>query len=294
VASSEEEAALPGPGLDRMRVAYLRTPGGRQIAYGTVGSGPPVVASPGWVSSLAVIGSGSDPRSSLFQRLVASRTLTLYDRYGTGLSPGEVTGFGLDRAAEELEAVVERIGGPVALLAMSQAGPTALTLAARRPELVSGLVLWGTYANGPATFRRPDLNASIVDLVRAHWGMGSRMLADLYMPGGSAQAARHLGRVLRDSAPADLAADYLAEVFSVDVTDLLPQVRCPTLVLHYRGDRVIPFVGGQQLAAGLPDCSFLPLDGRWHLPKAADLDRIVEAIVEFYDRCATVPSYERP
>jgi pimeloyl-ACP methyl ester carboxylesterase len=151
------------------------------------------------------------------------------------------------------------------------------------------MVLWGTYANGPATFRRPELNASIVDLVRAHWGMGSRVLADLYMPGGSMQAARHLGRVLRDSAPSQVAADYLDEVFEVDVTDLLPSIRCPTLVLHYRGDRVIPFVGGQQLAAGLPDCTFLPLEGRWHLPKAADLDRITEAIGEFYDRCAAVP-----
>jgi pimeloyl-ACP methyl ester carboxylesterase len=94
--------------------------------------------------------------------------------------------------------------------------------------------------------------------------------------------------VLRDSAPPDVAADYLAAVYSVDVRDLLSEVRAPALVLHYRGDRVIPFAGGQQLAAGLPDCSFLPLEGGWHLPKAADLDRITEAIGEFLDRCAAV------
>jgi hypothetical protein len=52
-------------------------------------------------------------------------------------------------------------------------------------------------------------------------------------------------------------------------------------VLHYRGDRLIPFRGGQLMAAALPDATFLPLDGAWHLPDAADLDRVAEAIVEF-------------
>jgi pimeloyl-ACP methyl ester carboxylesterase len=58
-------------------------------------------------------------------------------------------------------------------------------------------------------------------------------------------------------------------------------VRAPALVLHYRGDRVIPFEGGQQLAAALPDATFLPLDGAFHMPDAPDLGRVVDAIAEF-------------
>jgi pimeloyl-ACP methyl ester carboxylesterase len=65
------------------------------------------------------------------------------------------------------------------------------------------------------------------------------------------------------------------------VTELLPQVRAPALVLHYRGDRVIPYGGGQQLAAGLPDARFLPLDGDYHLPDASDLPRIADAVAGF-------------
>jgi DNA-binding SARP family transcriptional activator/pimeloyl-ACP methyl ester carboxylesterase len=272
---------VPSPALDRMRVAYLRLADGRQIAYGKVGSGPSVVASPGWVSSLAVIAAGRDPRSSLFQRLVPHIGLTLYDRYGTGLSPGEVTDYGLDASVAELEAVIERAGAPVHLLGMSQAGPVAVAVAAKRPELVRRLVLWGTYASGPQTFRRADINASVVGMVRAHWGMGSRMFPDLYQPGISPGAARHFARVLRDSAPQDVAAAYLEQVFDVDVSGLLPLVEAPSLVVHYGRDRVIPFVGGQQLAAGLRDCTFLPLEGWWHLPQAADLDRVTEVIREF-------------
>jgi DNA-binding SARP family transcriptional activator/pimeloyl-ACP methyl ester carboxylesterase len=269
------------PGLDRMRISYLWVTAERQIAVGQIGSGPVVVASPGWVSNLHVIGSGQDPRSSIFQRLVASSTLVLYDRYGTGMSPGPVTDFSLAASVAELEAVVRRAGPPVNLLGMSQAGPTAIALAAAHPELVRRLVLWGSYANGPRIFSRPDISASVIALVRAHWGLGSRILSDLYLPEVSAEAARHFARVLRDSAPADVAAAYLEQIFDVDVSALLSRVETPALVLHYRDDRVIPFSGGQQLAAGLPDCSFLALEGRRHLPQAVDLDLVTEAIVDF-------------
>jgi pimeloyl-ACP methyl ester carboxylesterase len=81
--------------------------------------------------------------------------------------------------------------------------------------------------------------------------------------------------------PAEVAAGYLEAVYEADVAALLPRVRAPALVLHYRGDRVIPFRGGQQLAAALPAATFLPLDGAYHLPDAADLDRVVEAVAGF-------------
>jgi pimeloyl-ACP methyl ester carboxylesterase len=169
----------------------------------------------------------------------------------------------------------------VHLLAMSQAGPVTIALAARRPELVGRLVLLGTYASGPELFPDPGLTGSLVEIVRAHWGFGSRLLADLYRPGVSDEGARHLARVLRDSASREVAAGYLQAIYDADVTALLPEVRAPALVLHYRGDRLIPFAGGRQLASGLPDARFLVLDGNYHLPDAADLDRVVEAICEF-------------
>jgi pimeloyl-ACP methyl ester carboxylesterase len=87
-----------------------------------------------------------------------------------------------------------------------------------------------------------------------------------------------LGRVLRDSASTEVAAGFLEEIYRVDVTDLLPEVHQPALVLHYRADRLIHYRGGQQLASELPNARFVPLDGRYHLPDAADLDRIVDAI----------------
>jgi pimeloyl-ACP methyl ester carboxylesterase len=262
-------------------VRYLPHPGGPPIAWATAGAGPRLVVLPGWVSSLEVSASGRDPRSSVMERLARRLCLVMYDRRGTGLSGGQVDDFGVAASVRELRAVVEAVGAPVSLLAMSGAGPIALGLAADHPDLVDRLVLYGTYASGPAVFTDPELRRVMVAMVRAHWGMGSRLIADLYRPGSSPEAALHLARVLRDSADREVAAGYLEAIYDTDVSALLARVRAPALVLHYRGDRVIPFAGGRQLAAALPDASFLPLDGTFHLPDVPHLDRVVEAVTEF-------------
>ena len=267
------------PGLPGLQVRYLRTERGNVLAYGTTGTGPPLVVVLGWVSSLDVVASGRDPRSSLLERLAGRLSTTLYDREGTGLSPGPVRDYSLEASAEELTEIIRTVGPPVSLLAMSAAGPIAVTVAARRPEWVSSLVLFGTFADGPAAFADHQMQEFMVNVVRTHWGMGSKIFADLYRPGSGDGAAWHLARVFRESASADVAAEYLRSMYDHDVSGLLPSVTAPTLVLHYRRDRLIPVRGSQDLAAGLPNATFLPLDGRVHLPDAADLEQIEEAIV---------------
>ena len=282
-------SVVPGrAGLPGMAVRYLRTSAGNVIAYGTTGNGPKVVVLLGWVSSLDVLASGRDPRSSLLERLTGDVRLTLYDRAGSGLSPGPVADYGLEASVAELAEVVRAVGPPVSLLSMSSSGPIALTLAHRRPEWLDSMVLFGTFASGPETFRDSRMYGMIVEIARSHWGVGSKMLADLYRPGLSDEAAWHMARMFRDSASAEVAAGYLESMYPQDVSDLLPQIETPALVLHYRSDRLIWFRGGQQLAAGLPNATFLPLDGRFHLPDAADLDTIERAIVSHVRRYQSV------
>ena len=139
-------------------------------------------------------------------------------------------------------------------------------------------MLFGTFADAFGAFRSPQ---SVVGLARSHWGIGAKMLADLYRPGASPDAVRHLARVLRESADAEVAAGYLEEMHRTNVTDLLPFVVAPALVMHYRGDRVIPYRGSQQLARGLPDARLVSLEGDFHLPDVADLPRIIEVVTAF-------------
>ncbi|OWY63204.1 hypothetical protein B7486_54365, partial [cyanobacterium TDX16] len=268
------------PGLDRLAVRFLPRADGPPLAVGEVGEGPPLVMGPAWVSSLDVIARGQDPRSSVLERLTARHRLTLYDRLGTGLTGGEVTSPSLAASVDELEAVLDDLGGPVPVLAFSQGGPVAVSLAVRRPDLVSSIVFFGSYADGPALFTNAELQDSVVSLMEAHWGLGSRVLADLFRPGASDQAAAHLSRVLRDSAPGPVAAAYLREVYGADVGELLADVAVPCLVLHYRGDKVIPFGGAEQLVRGIPGARLVPLDGDVHVPDAHDLDRITTLITD--------------
>jgi pimeloyl-ACP methyl ester carboxylesterase len=215
-------------------LGYRHYTDGHKIAVAVVGTGPPLVVVPAWVTSIELVASGRDPRASLLERLARRTRLTLYDRLGTGLSRGPaVPDHGLAASAAELEAVLEGSTGPASVLGISQAGPIAVALAARRPDLVRRLVLMGTYADGPATFPSAELRDAAVGLVRAHSRLGTTMLAG------------------------------------------------PALVLHYRNDRLIPFRGGQQLAAGLPDAQFVALEGAYHLPDARDLDTIANAMVTF-------------
>lgn len=248
-------------------------------------AGPVLVVLPAWVSSLAAIGAGTDPRSAFLEHLSEHARLVLYDRYGMGLSAAPVGEISIDHDAAELLAVLDaaRIRQAV-LVALSQAGPPALAFAARHPDRVAGLVLFGTYASGPRTFHRQDLRDSMLGLVRAHWGIGSKALSDLIVPDATAEEAANLARVQREAATPARAAMALEGFYSADVSDLLPSIRCPALVLHYTRDRAIPFRGGQELAALLPNARFVAMDALAQLPRHADLDRITHLIIDFASR----------
>jgi DNA-binding SARP family transcriptional activator/pimeloyl-ACP methyl ester carboxylesterase len=277
-------AVVGAPTLEEMTISYVAS--GRRpevrIAVGRVGEGPTVIAVPAWVTSLDVTMSSRDPRSALLERLAATCRVVTYDQPGTGLSRGPVSQFDVDAGVADLRAVVEHVGGgPVTLLAMSAAGPTAIAFAARYADVVDRLVLLGTFGDPEVAFPNREFSRALVDIVRARWGTGSGMLAQLYRPGSSDDAGRRLATILRDSASGEVGAAYLAACYDADVGHLLPAVRCPVLVLHYRGDKVIPFRGGEHLAQHLPDARFVPLDGRYHLPDLADVERLERTITRF-------------
>ena len=277
---SDDASSEPGgPTIDALSIRRLSRAGMR-LAWAELGAGPPVLVVPAWVSSLDVIVAGRDPRSALIERLADRHRVITYDRRGTGLSGGDVTDFGIDAAVDELEAMVDLVGEPVALVGISGAGPIAVAFAVRRPERVSHLALFGTYASGPATFG--DVGRPILDLLRQRPSLGTELLAGLYRPGASAAAAVHLALALRDSASTEIAAGYLDAIYETDVSHLVRKVRAPALVLHYRRDRVIPFAGGEALAAALPSVRFVPKDGAWHLPDSRDVASIAEAMEELF------------
>ena len=264
------------------QIRFCSTATGR-IAYAEVGVGPALVLPAWWVSHLELDWESPDIRAFI-EALAARRRVIRYDPLGTGLSDRREGGHGgLDGELEALAAVVgaaelER----TALLGISSGACLAATFAARDPSAVEALVLYGGYARG-AEVTAPEVRDSMLGVVSAHWGLGSRLLADLFMPDASSEELEAFARFQRAAAPPETAAAHLGFVYSVDVAAELLQIEAPTLVLHRREDRAIPFERGRELAASVPDARLLTLEGSEHLPWRGDAAAIAAAIGEFLD-----------
>jgi pimeloyl-ACP methyl ester carboxylesterase/DNA-binding CsgD family transcriptional regulator len=251
------------------------TAGGRRIAWASSGSGPPLVLSGWWMANLEL--NWREPRFRAFVEAQGRhRTVIRYDPPGTGLSAdGAARVADIEEEAAALAAVVEAAGGgPVDLFAGSSGAPVGIAYAAAHPDRVGRLVLYGGYASGSEIAGERSRKA-IVALVREHWGLGSRALADVFMPGASAPERERFVEFQREAASADQAAASLEAIYGFDVSERLGDVRPGAIVLHRQEDRAIPFELGRELAAGLPGATFIALEGDDHFPWFGDSDRFL-------------------
>lgn len=251
---------------------------GRRVAYAVTGSGPPLVAPAWWVSHLELDWKERTFRE-FWESLVAGHTLVRYDRLGVGLSDRNVRDDDLtvDGEVALLCAVLDELAlGTVTLLGGSSGGCAATAFAARYPQQVEQLLLYGAYADG-SSIASPEVRAAIVATVRSHWGLGSRLLADIFLGDASSEDQDRLARYQRAAASPETAAALLEANYRNDVRAELGRVRAPTLVVHRRGDRAIPYQLGRELAAGIPGATLIPLDGSAHFPWAGDAASVMRA-----------------
>lgn len=280
----------PSPNL---RIEHLRKRNGAQLAYAGVGSGAPLVVIPPWVFDMQMSHSLVAP---MIDRLGLDHRVLLYDKQGTGLSDRELDDWRFERHVEELVELLDHLEVERASLwACSQAGPIAVALAAAHPERVSRIVFVSTYANGPVIFRRPEVRDSMLSMIRAHWGMGSKVLADMLAPNATSEEAQQLAADQRRSASAEVAARALEELYFVDTSDRLTAVEAPSLVVHHERDRAIPFSGGQQLAGGIADSRLITLEGLGHarLDPVREAD-VIDEVVEFFRGAAESAAERSP
>jgi pimeloyl-ACP methyl ester carboxylesterase/DNA-binding CsgD family transcriptional regulator len=250
---------------------------GRQVAWATIGEGPPLVLGGWWMSHLEM--NWRDPVFRAFVEAIGRhRTVVRYDAPGTGLSDrSQPPSSSLDSQVAVLAGVVDAVGAEsVDLFAASSGGPITTAYAVADPRRVRRLIAYGTYASG-SEIADTGARETVAGILRRHWDVGSRVLADIFMPDASQVQRQAFVEFQRESASAELAARALECVYGFDVADRLGGVEAPVLVLHRRGDRAIPYRLGQDLATRIPGATFIALEGSDHFPWLGRTGEVVAA-----------------
>jgi pimeloyl-ACP methyl ester carboxylesterase/DNA-binding CsgD family transcriptional regulator len=253
------------------------------------GSGPVLLCDSGWVTHLR----GQLELFSFgpFVAALADRfTVIRYDKPGCGLSDRDGIDLSFDAQVAAALAVADVAGaGRFSLFGASQGGQVAAAIAARYPERVDALVVFGTCAAG-RDLAPPEVRDSIVALMRAHWGLGSKVLTGIFIPDPDAAEIEALARLSRASASAAVASRLLEIYYGTDVRALLPAIRARTAVLHREADPATRFELGREAATLIPGAVLIPLPGSSHLYYHGEWAAVLDAMLGFLGEPAAAGS----
>jgi class 3 adenylate cyclase/pimeloyl-ACP methyl ester carboxylesterase len=261
------------PAHFEQEIQFCMTRDGVQLAYGRTGSGSAVVKTGHWMTHLE-FDLETPIMGQLYRELSADHTLIRYDTRGNGLSDRDVENVNLEAFVGDLETVVDAAGlERFALFAISQGCAVSIAYAMRHPERVTHLILSGGYVTGAAHRARSaaeqEQRAAMLTLVRLGWGQPNPAFRQLFtarfIPDATKEQMDWLNELQRIAMSAEDAVRNMLATGEMDVTALLPQVRVPTLVMHARGDAIVPFEQGRRLAAGIPGAKFVPLASGNHV-----------------------------
>jgi pimeloyl-ACP methyl ester carboxylesterase/DNA-binding CsgD family transcriptional regulator len=259
---------------ERQQIRFVRSADGVRLAYASSGAGAPlVVKAATWLSHLEF-----DWDSPVWRHLLRAMSergsFVRYDERGCGLSDWIVPELDFDSWVRDLETVVQAIGATrFALLGISQGAAVAIAYAVKHPEQVSHLVLHGGYARGrlvrsDSPEQREEAE-TMCRLAELGWGKQDpsfrQFFTTQFIPGGTPEQHQWFNEMERISTAPANAARFMRAFNTIDVTALLPQVACPTLVLHSQHDVRVPFAEGRLVAMGIPGAQFVPIDSGNHL-----------------------------
>jgi pimeloyl-ACP methyl ester carboxylesterase/DNA-binding SARP family transcriptional activator len=260
----------PAPIVQHVQFCTARD--GTRIAYAYAGSGPPLVKTANWLNHIEY--EWESPIWRHWPReLVREHRLLRYDERGNGLSDWDSENISFEAFVDDLETVVDAVGlDRFDLLGISQGCAVSIAYAARHPERVRRMVLVGGYPTGWAIRGDAEEVArreAMLTLTRNGWGQDNpafrQVFTTLFYPGATPEQADWFNQLQRVSASPEGAQRLQRAMSEIDVRPLLEQVSVPTLVMHSRGDAVVPFSAGRDMAARIPDAQFVALDSANHL-----------------------------
>ncbi|APV51929.1 helix-turn-helix transcriptional regulator [Betaproteobacteria bacterium GR16-43] len=278
-------------------IQFCTSHDGTRIAYAVSGSGPALVRAPHWLTHLEYEFSNPLWRPWI-EALANGRHLLRMDARACGLSDRGVPDLSFAQSPRDLEAAVDAAGFEAfTLFGHSQGAAIAIEYAARHPGRVEKLVILGGYARGVKRRGYPPERVAEFDalaqLVEAGWGRDDPTYRNLFsmqfMPGATLEQINRMSEVQRASSTPRDAARLVRSYYEIDVTASAPEVKCPTLVLHARNDRRVPFEEGRLIASLIPSARLIPLETDNHilLPQEPAFAQFFEALQAFAPAAAT-------
>lgn len=263
--------------------------GDTHIAYQVTGEGPlNIIFVPGFVSNIEASWS-SPSRARFYRRLASFSRLVLFDKRGTGLSDRSSQVFTLEQRMVDMRAVMDAVEFDRAVLfGISEGGPMSILFAATHPDRTEALVMYGSYArrswadDHPYGWREAEWDA-MFDRIDNHWGTPDGLDMNVWAPSivGDEHAAMEMAAYMRSAASPGAVRAVMQMNREIDVRDVLPAVRVPTLVVHRTGDRNIHVEQARDMARRLPNARLVELPGEDHVPWIGDGDAILDEVQEF-------------
>jgi pimeloyl-ACP methyl ester carboxylesterase len=274
------------------QIGYCTTSDNVRLAHAVSGTGPTLVRVGAWYTHLQHDWDLSG-WSDLYRAFGKRFQFVRYDVRGTGLSDRFPKEISVETFVRDLETVVDALRlERFALLGISQGGAVGILYALRHPERVSHIVLLNAFARG-AGFREgvaqgQEVVNAMRALIRRGWGSDDPSFRAIFttqmMPTATPDQAQRWNECERVSVSPEVAERIFGAIHSeIKIVDRLSDLRVPTLVLHVRDDRRVPFEEGRMLAAHIPSARFVPIAGANHvlLPQDAGFGTAVEEICSF-------------
>ena len=274
-------------------IRYCTTADGVSIAYWTFGEGPSLVYMPQPVLTASAGDYRLATTQSWFERLASNRTVIRFDPRGTGLS--EANGdFTVDAICLDLSAVVDALALPTFdLWGDMDAGIIAAAYAAHHPDRVHHLILWNSWPRAKDMPESETLQ-TLDRLIDVNWPLYARTTVWIDS-GWSAEDAAEYARYVESGCKAAIARAFVTATWDYDVESLLPEIACPTLVLHRRDHRYIPLALGQRLAARIPGARLSVIEGTSFHPWFEQAGAIIDLVDAFAPTgMGTFPEPNRP
>jgi pimeloyl-ACP methyl ester carboxylesterase/class 3 adenylate cyclase len=259
------------------------------VAYQVIGDGPlDLLWVPGFVSNMEA-GWQSPPTASFIRRLSSFCRLILFDKRGTGMSDRGSQIFTLEQRMHDVQAILDEIGSErAALFGVSEGGPMSLLYAATYPERTAALVLYGSYAKRswapdyPLGWKAEQWER-VLGNIEHNWGTPQGTSIAMWAPSlmKKPDAAERLASYFRSAASPGAAAAIMKMNREIDVRNILPTIRTPTLILHRTADRVSEVGHARYLAQHIPDAKLIELPGIDHVYWTEGGEAIVDHIEQF-------------